>query len=128
MFSSWPHSTITAIPGVIDFSNIPLFYASNLLPATLGGLLFLIASILQILNSQQEWYRPNLAAWEWHVGVWNAIGSLGFLLAGALPFAGTSEMAFLGVVADFWGSWAFLVGSLVQWWGLWVFIDVCTII
>ncbi|KAF8859892.1 hypothetical protein BDZ45DRAFT_589224 [Acephala macrosclerotiorum] len=114
-------ATITSIPNAINLSNPILLHYLNLLPATLGGVFFLIAALLQTLNSQsRHWYRPEPTKWDWWVGVWNAVGSLGFLLAGLLPWVSNgSEWGTLqGTLADFWGSWAFLVGSLIQWWGV----------
>lgn len=102
-------ATITSIPGVIDFSNFTLVSVTNYLPASLGGLLFLIAAILQILNAK-SWRGI-----DWHIGFWNGIGSAGFMLAGALPWIGTEAGDFQATLADFWGSWAFLVGSVLQW-------------
>jgi hypothetical protein len=109
-------ATLTSLPGILPPSPtstvlIPLL---NLLPATLGALFFLASSILQLLSVQKNWYWPEIWKGEWHVGFWNAIGSLGFTLAGALPILGTEEASYVGVLADFWGSWAFLVGSMVQ--------------
>ncbi|PBP16638.1 hypothetical protein BUE80_DR012630 [Diplocarpon rosae] len=81
----------TGYPGVIDLTNLRLFYLSNLFPATCGGVLFTIASTMQLLHTQPAWYTPLPGTVEWHVPFWNVIGSLGFTLAGALPFLGTTE-------------------------------------
>jgi hypothetical protein len=106
-------ATITSLPGILTSSPslVPLL---NLLPATLGGLLFITASVLQILNTQEKWWVPQPLKGDWQVGFWNATGSLGFTLAGALPALGTETATYFGTLADFWGSWAFLFGSLVQ--------------
>jgi hypothetical protein len=109
-------ATITSLPGILpSLATSPfLIPLLNLLPATLGAFLFLTSSILQLLSAQKQWYRPEILKGEWHVGLWNAIGSLGFTLAGALPILGTEEASYIGTLAGFWGSWAFLVGSVVQ--------------
>ena len=107
-------ATITSIPGVIDSSNTLLVNTTNLLPAALGGLLFLVASILQVLSAQEKLFVPRVARLEWWVGFWNVVGSAGFTLAGALPFLGTRGASFQATLADIWGSWAFLFGSLLQ--------------
>jgi hypothetical protein len=109
-------ATITSLPGILPaLASSPLLIPLlNLLPATLGALLFLTSSILQLLSVQKYWYRPDIFKGEWHVGFWNAIGSLGFAFAGVLPIVGTEEASYAGTLADFWGSWAFLVGSAVQ--------------
>jgi hypothetical protein len=108
-------ATMTSIPGVIDFSNFILVSLTNYLPASLGGLLFLVSSILQMLSTQNKWWKPNVRELDWHIGGWNAIGSAGFMLAGALPWLGSEKADFQASLANFWGSWAFLVGSLLQW-------------
>lgn len=49
--------------------------------------------------------------------VWNFIGGIGFTACGALGFAAkvNSGVNFQSVLCTFWGSWAFLIGSLLQW-------------
>ncbi|KAE8454526.1 hypothetical protein EG329_000149 [Mollisiaceae sp. DMI_Dod_QoI] len=114
-------ATLTSLPGVLNPTSLLALHLLNLLPATLGGALFLIASLLQILDSQNRiWYRPEMERWEWWTGVFNAVGSLGFLLAGLLPWVVEGEEwgVVWGTLAAFWGSWAFLLGSAVQWWGV----------
>jgi hypothetical protein len=108
-------ATITSIPGVIDLTNTLLVSLSNLFPAAFGGFLFLVASVLQITDAQEKRWKPLVGKLYWHVGLWNAIGSLGFLFAGALPFVGSEAARFQGILAGFWGSWAFLIGSVLQW-------------
>jgi hypothetical protein len=108
-------ATITSIPGVIDSTNTLLVSISNLFPAAFGGFLFLVAAILQITDAQEKRWKPLIGNLNWHIGVCNAIGSLGFLLAGALPLVGSEEATFQGILAGFWGSWAFLIGSVLQW-------------
>jgi hypothetical protein len=108
-------ATITSIPGVIDFTDMLLVSISNLFPAAFGGFLFLVASVLQIIDAQERRWKPLIGKLYWHVGVWNAIGSLGFLFTGALPFIGSEGATFQAILANFWGSWAFLIGSLLHW-------------
>jgi len=106
---------ITAFPGVIDLTNVTLFYTANLLPATLGGVLFITASVLQMITTQPNWYTPRPLSVEWHVGFWNVIGSIGFTLAGALFYLGTTAGSIQASGASLWGSCAFMVGGLLQW-------------
>ncbi len=63
-------ATATSIPGVIDFDNTTLVDFSNLLPASLGGLLFLTASILQMLSAQKKWWKIALGSLGWHIGTY----------------------------------------------------------
>lgn len=53
---------------------------------------------------------------SWHIGAWNLIGGIGFTLCGALGFASAnSGCVYQGSLATFWGSWCFLIGSVIQW-------------
>lgn len=106
---------ITGLPGVMDLTNIPILFLWNLFPATLGGVLFVTASTLQMLSAQDKWYVPKPLSVEWHLGASNLIGSIGFTLAGALPYFQTADASLQASLASLWGSWAFLVGSFLQW-------------
>ncbi len=109
-------ATFTVVPGILDLDNVIQVRLLNLLPATLGGFLFLVAAIFQLIITQRKWWLPAPQRTEWWIGFWNTIGSLGFVLAGGLPFIQGNEDAVLcGIIADFCGSWAFLLGSTVQW-------------
>jgi len=107
--------SITAIPGVIDFSNIPQYYGASLFPATFGGVLFTIAGLLQMVNCQDRWFLPSLTRLDWYIGLANMVGSIGFTLAGALPFVGTTDASLQAALASFWGSWLFMIGGALQW-------------
>ncbi|CAG8955789.1 hypothetical protein HYFRA_00011658 [Hymenoscyphus fraxineus] len=106
---------VTGLPGLMDLTSVPTLFLWNLLPATLGGVLFITASMCQLLSSQDKWYRPKPLDLEWHIGVSNVIGSIGFTLAGALPFLQTPNGTLQASLASLWGSWAYLVGSILQW-------------
>jgi hypothetical protein len=108
-------ATITSVPGVIDFTNIPVFYTANLFPATFGGVLFITSSAMQMIGAQEKWYIPRPMRLDWHIGFINVIGSVGFMLAGALPYIGTTEATLQSALASFWGSWAFMIGGILQW-------------
>ena len=48
--------------------------------------------------------------------IFQLIGALGFTLCGALgPAFASSGAQYEASLATFWGSWAFLIGSLIQW-------------
>lgn len=115
-------STITGVPGVIpNLSTNPpvaITYVFYWTPQLLGGTGFIISSLLLMIEVQRTWWRPNLRSLGWHIGFWNLIGAVGFMLCGALGYASvTSTKAnYQSVLATFWGSWAFLIGSTVQLW------------
>jgi hypothetical protein len=69
-----------------------------------------------MLETQPNWYTPALHILGWHVGLWNFIGAIGFTLSGIFLFPRhSSDMEFQASLATFWGSWAFLIGSVIQW-------------
>lgn len=96
-----------------------------------------------MVETQKKWYIPAPKVLGWHIGVWNLIGvshsyrffhpyisklldvpghvdtvqqGIGFTLCGALGFAASnSGCVYQGSLATFWGSWCFLVGSVIQW-------------
>lgn len=107
-------STIANIPGVMDLTNTLVLDTLSLLPTFIGGLCFLIAALIQTRIAQDEWYSPTLWQLKWHIMFWNCVGSTGFALAGGLPLFGEGMM-FQATLADFWGSWGFMIGSFIQW-------------
>jgi hypothetical protein len=69
-----------------------------------------------MLETQRAWYIPAPRVLGWHIGLWNLVGAFGFTLCGALgPAYGNTGAQFEASLATFWGSWAFLIGSVVQW-------------
>ena len=90
-----------------------------------------------MLETQPKWYIPAPKVLGWHIGLWNLIGAIGFTvrtrfrcilveiwnswlinpkLCGALgPAYGNSDALYEASLATFWGSWAFLLGSVIQW-------------
>ncbi|KAF6225778.1 hypothetical protein HO133_009780 [Letharia lupina] len=109
-------SGFTALPGINNRMPQGLLDGIYWVPQMVGGSGFIISGTLYMLETQPKWYKP---AWEvlgWHIGLWNLIGALGFTLCGALgPAYGNSGAQYEASLATFWGSWAFLIGSLIQW-------------
>ncbi|PMD13062.1 hypothetical protein NA56DRAFT_586285 [Hyaloscypha hepaticicola] len=109
-------ATFTSLPGILPSSNSShlLITLLNLLPASTGGVLFIISALLQLFNAQDKLWTPKPRKADWQVGFSNLIGSLGFTLAGALPVFRSETASYVGILAEFWGSCAFLIGSVVQ--------------
>ncbi|KAF8067813.1 hypothetical protein FPV67DRAFT_1669692 [Lyophyllum atratum] len=86
-------------------------------PQVLGGLGFMISATFIMLEAQQKWYKPDIRSLGWHVGFWNFIGAVGFMLCGALGYAAeaSSKANYQSSLSTFWGGWAFLIGSVIQW-------------
>lgn len=74
-----------------------------------------MSSLLFMLETQRKWYLPAPKTLGYWIGFWNLIGALGFTLCGALGYSSNEDVLFEGSLATFWGSWAFLIGSLIQW-------------
>jgi hypothetical protein len=84
-------------------------------PQVIGGIGFIISSFLFMLETQDRWYLPAPTVLGYCVGLFNNIGSWGFTLSGIFGYWTTSKGIYQTGCSTFWGSWAFLIGSLVQW-------------
>jgi len=84
-------------------------------PQVVGGCGFIISAIFIMLEDQKTWWKPRLFSLGWQVGAWNFIGAIGFTLCGALGYSTNSGAVYQSSLATFWGSWAFLIASVLQW-------------
>lgn len=79
---------------------------------------FIDGSLLFMFETQSNWWhiRP-FDSLGWHVGFWNLVGAVGFMLCGAFGLAleAQSWAEFQSGCSTFWGGWAFLIGSICQW-------------
>ncbi|KAE8442812.1 hypothetical protein EG329_002845 [Mollisiaceae sp. DMI_Dod_QoI] len=110
-------SGFTALPPI--YSRLTSTASQNgayWLPQVIGGTGFIISGTLFMLETQQKWYLPAWKVLGWHIGAWNLVGGIGFTLCGVLGFAAAnSGCVYQGSLATFWGSWCFLIGSVIQW-------------
>ncbi|TYJ51600.1 hypothetical protein B9479_007826 [Cryptococcus floricola] len=112
-------STLTGLPGVIpgyadgkgSTAIIDVFFWT---PQVIGGTGFIVSSLILMLETQTHPWLPNLTDIGWWIGFWNLIGAFGFMLCGALGYSDKSGVVYESDLATFWGSWAFLIGSVVQ--------------
>ncbi|KAI0777417.1 hypothetical protein BD413DRAFT_516462 [Trametes elegans] len=115
-------STITGLPNVISgFPDGPPTAITDVFfwtPQVVGAAGFIISSSLLMIEVQKRWWLPNLRSMGWHIGFWNLVGAVGFALCGALGYGSlaSSGVNYQSVLSTFWGSWAFLIGSLIQLW------------
>jgi hypothetical protein len=84
-------------------------------PQVLGGLGFIVSGTLFMLETQTKWWKPAPKALGWWIGLWNLIGGVGFTICPAFGYDESSWAQYQACLSTFWGSWAFLVGSVVQW-------------
>jgi hypothetical protein len=67
-----------------------------------------------MVETQTRWYKPALDVLGWHIGFWNLIGGVGFTLCPAFGYDKHSWAQYQASLSTFWGSCAFLIGSLIQ--------------
>lgn len=134
-------SGFTALPGVVARADTGLEDGVYWSPQVVGGTGFVVSGALFVLETQRRWYAPAWGTLGWHVGLWNLVGGLGFTvglsawseaccvfrtdfllstpplaqLCGAFGFSSTTGLQFQAACSTFWGSWAFLIASVVQW-------------
>ncbi|OQE47109.1 hypothetical protein PENCOP_c001G06862 [Penicillium coprophilum] len=107
---------IVGVPGIFNHLSKGVLDGLYWGTTTLGGLGFTVSSYLYMLETQSRWYIPAWHILGWHIGLWNLIGSVGFTLCGALgPASDNSGANFQSSLATFWGSVAFMIGSMIQW-------------
>ncbi|TFK47152.1 hypothetical protein OE88DRAFT_820311 [Heliocybe sulcata] len=110
-------SGFTALPEIQDAieDNIPLLNGVFWSPQVVGGSGFIISSALYMLETQTKWYCPAVTDLGWQIGFWNFIGAIGFTLCGAFGYSSRHWAQYQSALSTFWGSWAFLIGSVMQW-------------
>ncbi|KAK5098932.1 hypothetical protein LTR70_000949 [Exophiala xenobiotica] len=106
---------ITALPGINNNMSQPLADGIYWAPQIIGGSGFIISGTLYMLETQKNWYTPAFHVLGWHIAFWNLIGGIGFTLCGALgPVAGNHGAQYQAALSTFWGSFTFLIGSVLQ--------------
>ncbi|KAF9003329.1 hypothetical protein BDQ17DRAFT_1356011, partial [Cyathus striatus] len=85
-------------------------------PQVVGGSGFIISSYdPNDARNTNTMVVPKPQSLGWQVGFWNLIGGIGFTLCGALGYAGDiSKTEYQSSLSTFWGSWAFLIGSVLH--------------
>lgn len=107
---------IVGVPGIFNHLSQGLTDGLYWGTTTLGGVGFTLSSLLYMLETQSKWYIPSWHVLGWHIQFWNLIGSVGFTLCGALgPASSNSGVNYQSSLATFWGSVAFMIGSMIQW-------------
>ncbi|KAK0269770.1 hypothetical protein LTR35_014662 [Friedmanniomyces endolithicus] len=109
-------SGFTALPGIYNVISNTTRVLNGVywVPQVVGGSGFIVSGTLFMIETQKRWYRPALRELGWHIGLWNLIGGLGFTLCPIFGFGTVEWRVLQASVSTFWGSWAFLIGSLIQ--------------
>jgi hypothetical protein len=108
-------SGLTALPGIYDHMSRPITIIFYWTPQVLGGTGFIVSGFVFMLETQSRWYKPAFKTLGWWIGVWNLIGGVGFTLCPAFGYDERSWAQYQACLSTFWGSWAFLIGSVLQW-------------
>ncbi|KAJ4361074.1 uncharacterized protein N0V89_001643 [Didymosphaeria variabile] len=108
-------SGLTALPGIYDKMSRPITIIFYWTPQVLGGLGFIISGTLFMLETQSKWWKPAPRTLGWWIGCWNLIGGIGFTICPAFGYDTSSWAQYQACLSTFWGSWAFLIGSVIQW-------------
>ncbi|OJD39922.1 uncharacterized protein BKCO1_2000167 [Diplodia corticola] len=106
---------LTSLPGIYDHMSTGLRDGVYWTPQLVGGLGFILSGALFMVETQVTWWKPAPSVLGWHIGLWNLIGGVGFTLCPAFGYDTSSWGQYQAACSTFWGSWAFLIGSLVQW-------------
>ena len=108
-------SGLTALPGIYNHMSRPITIIFYWTPQVLGGLGFIISGTLFMLETQSKWWKPAFKTLGWWIGLWNLIGGIGFTICPAFGYDESSWAQYQACLSTFWGSWAFLIGSVIQW-------------
>ena len=73
-----------------------------------------MSGTLFMLETQRRWWKPAFDTLGWYVGFWNLVGGIGFTLCPCFGVDTHSWAQYQASLSTFWGSWAFLIGSLFQ--------------
>ena len=106
---------LTALPGIYDKMSRPITIVFYWTPQVVGGLGFIISGTLFMLETQSKWWKPAPRTLGWWIGAWNLIGGIGFTICPAFGYDTSSWAQYQACLSTFWGSWAFLIGSVIQW-------------
>lgn len=107
-------SGFTALPGIYNHLGPAAVKGAYWAPQIIGGSGFVVSGTLFMLETQTHWYKPAFDVLGWHIGLWNLVGGVGFTLCPAFGLDVHSWAQYQASCSTFWGSWAFLVGSLLQ--------------
>jgi hypothetical protein len=106
---------LTALPGIYNRMSRTITIIFYWTPQVVGGLGFIISGTFFMIETQSKWWKPAPRTLGWWIGLWNLIGGIGFTLCPAFGYDTNSWAQYQACLSTFWGSWAFLIGSVLQW-------------
>lgn len=108
-------SGFTALPGIYNNMSPGLTDGIYWTPQVVGGCGFVVSGTLFMIETQKHWWEPAPGVLGWWIGLFNLIGGVGFTLCPCFGFSAAHWAQQQAAVSTFWGSFAFLIGSVVQW-------------
>lgn len=106
---------ICSLPGIYPNMSLPVAWGTYWLAYLIGGVLFAVASVFYMLETQTAWYKPAPHLLGWHIGLWNLVGSVGWTLDASFGYCTDSWCSFESDLTLIWASTAFFIGSVLQW-------------
>ncbi|CCF32575.1 hypothetical protein CH063_04935 [Colletotrichum higginsianum] len=116
-------AAVGALPGVLDLTHPHAYIIFISSPQLIGGSFFVLAGLLQIYLSQNNWYLPLILDASWQNGFWNLVGASGFLAVGVVTLLSKDAAVTIASLSLMTGI-GFLVASLIQWYILMEFYPV----
>ncbi|KAJ6787677.1 hypothetical protein PWT90_08375 [Aphanocladium album] len=104
---------ILALPGI--HLSVQAKWGAYYLPYLVGGILFALASVFYILETQPNWYTPQPFKIGWHIGFFNLLGGIGWTLAASFGYCEAHWCHYQSELSLIWASIAFTFGSALQW-------------
>lgn len=104
---------ILALPGIN--LSVQAKWGIYYLPYLVGGILFTLASLFYILETQPNWYTPQPFKIGWHIGFFNLLGGIGWTFAASFGYCGMHWCHYQSELSLIWASCAFTFGSALQW-------------
>ncbi|KGQ03697.1 hypothetical protein BBAD15_g11067 [Beauveria bassiana D1-5] len=104
---------ILALPGI--HLSVQAKWGVYYLPYLVGGILFALASVFYILETQPNWYTPQPFKIGWHIGFFNLLGGVGWTLAASFGYCEAHWCRYQSELSLIWASIAFTFGSALQW-------------
>lgn len=110
-------SGIMSLPGITNTLSLPTLLATYWLAYLLGGLLFTLSSLLYVLETQRKWYMPAPRVLGWWIGVFDLLGSVGWMLSAIFGYCTgvASWCVYQSDLTTLWASCCFLIASLGLW-------------
>ena len=114
-------AVLAFLPGILpedEASYRTLYIIFFWIPQVIGAGLLTMSSYLIMLESQENLWKIEPLSIGWHVGFWNVLGSVGFLLSGIFgivyPPSDLHDRQYGVSLTTYLGGFFFLIGTIFQ--------------